>query len=150
METPISNRKYSTSEGRKQPGDNLTVYSDNGKRIIGKVKNGTFTKYNYHSDRHYCYKHKAIGIDKGAFETVQTVSDLILVPDKTTGNAYIISVEDFQSNCIEDDLNWGPQVFCPLKHFKKVETTTDGVHQMSFTEVFGEFPEQEGIRCQTG
>lgn len=97
----------------------LSVCSDDQTRIIGQIKNNTFIKSNFHSKRHLCHKYNAIGIDKGAFLQILNTTEYIEVSDKDTGVTYSIPSKEFHAHCIEDDLGWGKQLFCPLKFFEK-------------------------------
>jgi len=97
----------------------LLVPSDDGTRTIGVVRKGVFHKSNFHSHKHLCYKHNAIGIDKKAFEDyVLSYAKHIECHDRDKNTTYAISTTDFELHSIEDDLGWGIQLFCPLRHWR--------------------------------
>lgn len=107
------------------------VFSDNRTRVIGVIKDKVFIKTNWHSSRHLCFKHRAIGIDRAAFYNyVLPCAERIECLDRDKGIVYTISVSDFQSHAVGDDLGWGPQLFCPLKYWQKTDSA-----QMSFGEL---------------
>ncbi|HUU63669.1 MAG TPA: hypothetical protein VMX96_07120 [Dehalococcoidia bacterium] len=100
----------------------IRVPSDEGSRIIGVIRDSTFTKSNWHYSKHMCWKHHAIGLDRGAFvDYVKSLATTIIVTDKDTGREYRASVEDFERLSIEDNLGWGQQLFLPLKHWEVIE-----------------------------
>jgi len=112
-------------------GSKLLVPTDDGKKNIGEITNRVFTKYNWHSKKHFCYKHSGIGFDKGAFTLyILPLADLIQCPDKDTSILYAVTVEQFQAHLIEDNLGWGPQVFCPIKFWSKEEPNGNGPCQL--------------------
>lgn len=101
----------------------IRVPSDDGTRVIGVIKGSTFIKSNWHSKKHLCWKHKAIGVDRTAFVNyIAPFTNLIVTPDKDTGNEYRVSVEDFKQFAIADDLGWGEQLFVPLKYWEVIES----------------------------
>lgn len=119
--------------GMKQNNGKIAVRSDDGNRVIGFIdtERRIFVKSNWHSDKHLCRKHNAIGIDKGAFQNyIEPLARLVVVPDKTTGNTWQIAVEDFTEHSIEDDLGWGRQIFCPLSAFSVVEPDSNRPRQL--------------------
>lgn len=97
----------------------IRVPSDDGSRTIGIIRDGVFLKSNWHSKKHLCYKHNAIGLDRGAFlRYVEPLATLIIVHDEDTGREYRVSIEDFKQLAFEDDLGWGPQLFCKVKYWQ--------------------------------
>lgn len=114
-----SSYKYNMPVNSSGNNGNGLVYSDDGQRCIGRVKHGVFTKSNWHSKRHLCRKYRAIGIDKQAFKDyISPEATLIECFDKDTSTLYRINISDFTLHAIEDDLGWGPQLFCPIKYFE--------------------------------
>lgn len=108
----------------------ILVPSDDGSRNIGKIKYGIFTKSNFHSDKHICHKHKAIGLDKGAFlKHILPNAQQIKCQDKVKQVTYQITVNIFKQFAIEDDLGCGPQLFCPVKYFQ-IERQTKSEFQI--------------------
>ena len=115
---------HCATESRKSQSSNgdSRIYSDDGTRVIGIVRNYTFTKSNWHSTKHLCWKHKAIGLDHMAFlYQVEPFASQIVVLDKDTGKEYRVSMEVFKQLAIEDDLGWGLQLFLPLKYWEVTE-----------------------------
>jgi len=111
------------------PPGKILVASDDGDKTIGLIKNGVFIKSNWHSGRHLCFKHNAIGVDKEAFENyVLPYAQQIECHDRDKDITYTVSVKDFEAHCIEDNLGWGIQLFCPLKFW---QVTNNGHHQLS-------------------
>jgi len=112
-----------TVKGRSQSyGGVIRVPSDDGSRIIGVIRYSTFTKSNWHYSKHMCWKHRAIGLDRGAFtDYVKPLATTIIVTDKGTGREYRVSVEDFERLSIEDDLGWGEQLFLPLRYWEVIK-----------------------------
>lgn len=99
--------------------DRILIPSDDLSRNIGEIQGGIFTKFNFQSSKHICRKHKAIGLDIGAFENyILPNASEIVCPDKAQHITYRISVALFKANTISDDLNWGIQLFCPLTYFE--------------------------------
>lgn len=120
----MSTRIYSTQNNRKSKG-RILVPSDNYSRNIGNIKDGIFTKFNFQSKKHICYRHQAIGLDQGAFtDYILPNATLIVCPDKRNHITYRITVSQFKQVAIKDDLGWGTQLFCPIKYFQ-----TDRSHQ---------------------
>ena len=116
----------------------VLVPSDDGQHIIGQIKEGVFTKGNWQSSKHLCYKHNAIGIDKKAFEDyVLPHTQLIECHDRDKNITYTVSINDFKLHCIEDDLGWGAQLFCPLKYWQ-VQANGERVRQLAFIFAGGE------------
>lgn len=118
---PIS---YCEPRNTKSQSSNgiVRVPSDDGSRVIGVIKDSTFSKSNWHSTKHLCWKHKAIGVDKVAFiDYVVPFADLIIVHDIDTGREYRASVEDFKQFAIADDLGCGEQLFVPLRYWEVIE-----------------------------
>jgi len=110
----------------------VRVSSDDGEHVIGAIKDGIYTKSNWQSRKHLCHKHKAIGVDKGAFQDyIEPHARSIEVLDRDSSITYQVSVEGFRRYCIEDDLGWGPQLFCPLKHFQKADDDPNAPRQLS-------------------
>ena len=106
----------------------VPVPSDDGKRFIGFIKDGVFLKSNFHSRKHLCFKYDAIGIDRDAFRGyIQPDATFIKCDDKDTGNTYTIETSTFQTVAVLDDLGWGEQLFCPLKHWQSANSG----HQLS-------------------
>lgn len=105
--------------GNQYSESSIRVLSDDGSRVIGTIKDSTFTKSNWHSTKHLCWKHKAIGLDLSAFlYQVEPFATQMVVQDKDTGREYTVSVEDFKRFAIEDNLGWGAQLFLPLKYWE--------------------------------
>ncbi len=118
----------------------IRVPSDDGSRTIGIIRDGVFLKSNWRSSKHLCRKYQAIGIDKGAFwNYVEPLATAFIVSDQDTGKEYRVSIEDFKQLGLEDDLGWGPQLFCPLKHFQVTEPNGKKPVQLSF---FGGFTDE--------
>lgn len=112
----------------------ILVPSDDGTRVIGVIRRGVFTKTNWHSRKHLCFKHDAIGIDKAAFQDyVLPHAEQIKCPDRDTGITYVISTADFKFHCIEDNLGWGVQLFCRVRYFK-VEDNLYGQLKFNLSE----------------
>jgi hypothetical protein len=109
------------------------VFSDDGGRVIGIIRDRTFIKTKWHSSKHLCFKHHAIGIDKGAFEAyVLPSTEQIKCHDRDKGVTYTVSTADFKLHTIEDDLGWGTQLFCPLEYWQ-VQSNARG-RQLGFWE----------------
>lgn len=109
----------------------IKVYSDDGRVVIGVIRNGVFRKCGFQSRRHICRRHNAIGLDRRAFlESIKPNAMLIVCPDSSSGIEYKISVADFEANAIEDDLGCGLQLFCPLQYWQKTNSA-----QLSFGEL---------------
>ena len=107
------------------------VPSDDGTRTIGVLRNEKFVKYNFHSRKHLCHKYDAIGIDKLAFEDyILPNATSIECLDRDSGTRYWIETGTFQTVAILDDLGWGSQLFCPLKHWQ----TENASQQLSLWE----------------
>ena len=112
-----------TVGNRSQPGDGtIRVLSDDGSKTIGIIRDLVFIKSNWHSTKHLCRKHNAIGLDRASFlNYVEPFATLIVVPDKDTGREYRVSVEHFKTFSLDDDLGWGPQMFLQLEFFEVIE-----------------------------
>ena len=116
-----------TQENNKR----IAVRSDDNTRIIGEIVDHVFTKSKFNSAKHICHKHKAIGLDNGAFlNYILPNADVIVCPDKKQGITYSIDVTLFQTMAIEDDLSWGAQLFVPLKFW----TIEKQDHQLALWE----------------
>ena len=114
---------YYTDDGCPSIGGTIRVHADNGGKDIGIIKDGVFTKWGFTS-RSICWKHKAIGLDKCAFEeTIARYAHTILVPVKDRDFVYRIAVDDFQEHCFEDCLSpkIGEQVFCQLMYWESLQ-----------------------------
>ena len=99
--------------------DRILVPSDDYARNIGQIKYGIFTKFNFQSSKHICFKYKAIGLDEGAFLNYILPNALLIVcPDKEKHITYSIDVSLFKRMATSDDLGWGTQLFCPIKYFQ--------------------------------
>jgi len=110
--------KYSSTAQKQR----VTVPSDNGNRIIGTIRNGVFYKSGFKSRKHICRKHKAIGLDIGAFfHHIKPNASHIECKDKVEGVTYSITTHDFESHSIIDDLGTGRQLFTPLKFWTVTE-----------------------------
>lgn len=113
--------------------ERILVPSDDGNRNIGDIRNSIFTKFNFQSTKHICYKHNSIGLDEGAFfDYILPNSQFIVCPDNEKHITYTIRVSVFSSNAIFDDLGWGPQLFCPLKYWQ-VDYERQSQCQMQFS-----------------
>lgn len=92
------------------------IRSEGGK-VIGFINDGVFTKSNWHSSRHLCRRHNAIGLDRTSI--VEIIGEIgmegiIRVPDLDTGLTYEVTALVFWRNRIEDNLGMGLQCFLPL------------------------------------
>jgi len=115
--------KYDTYSDPPSMDGTIRVHADNGGKDIGLIKDGIFTKWGF-SSRCVCWKHKAIGIDRRAFEqTIARYAHTILVPEKDTKVVHRIAVDDFQEHCFRDclSLRIGEQVFCPLLYWEVLQ-----------------------------
>jgi|GEM_PF-1408832 len=111
----------------------IIVPSDDGSRNIGEIRNKIFIKFNFQSSKHICYKHNAIGLDEVAFfDYILPTAQFIICHDDDKHITYKIRVAVFRSNAIFDDLGYGPQVFCPLKHWQ-LEHERQSQCQMQFS-----------------
>jgi hypothetical protein len=111
----------------------IVVPSDDGARTIGIIRKGVFTKANFHSRRHLCHRHNAIGIDKGAFQNyILPYARHIEVYDRDQAIGYRVSLADFESHCIEDDLGWGVQLFLPLPCWERRDGNSNKPKQLAF------------------
>lgn len=111
---------YSNTTIAPKVNGKLLVPSDDGTRTIGVVRKGVFYKSNFHSHKHLCYKHNAIGLDKKAFDdSILPYAERIECHDKDKDVTYIVNTTDFKLHCIEDDLGWGDQLFLPLPFWEK-------------------------------
>ncbi len=116
----VTNAHPDTSHQPINTPSKIVVPSDDGSRNIGIIRKRTFTKSNFHSKRHICHKHNAIGIDKRAFQDyILNYADRIDVYDQDEGVTYTVAIRDFESHCIEDDLGWGAQLFLHLSDWTK-------------------------------
>lgn len=131
IETRNTAVKQEAAQG--QVTGRIDVRSDDGERSIGYIDGDfVFHKYNWRSSKHLCRNYAAIGIDKGAFEhSIAPFATVIEIHDKDTEITYSMSVDGFQEHCFEDDLGWGPQLFCPLKHFHKADSSPNAPRQLS-------------------
>jgi hypothetical protein len=94
----------------------MLIRVSNGK-VIGSVKDRVFRKSGFHSSKHLCRRHNAIGIDREAFFAIFEEirgKGIIRVRDLDTGLVYESTASNFFHNRIEDDLGSGPQYFLPL------------------------------------
>ena len=114
----------------------ILVPSDDGDKTIGLIKSRVFFKSNWHSSKHLCFKHNAIGVDKRAWEEyILPYAERIECYDRDKDITYTVSVSDFEVYAIEDDLGWGAQLFCPLKFW---QIKGNGHHkQLSFSSLCG-------------
>lgn len=134
----ISRNGTAVKEAGTDTRGRLDVKSDDGRRSIGYIENGIFRKYKWHSSQHLCRKHNAIGIDKGAFHySIVPFANMIVVTDEDTSITYRVSADDFQRHCKEDNLGWGPQLFCPLRHFQKADSAPNAPRQLPLWECDG-------------
>lgn len=109
----------------------IKVPSDDGLKIIGIIENGIFVKCNFQVSKHICFKYQAIGLDKKAFEQyIKPNAYLIVCQDKKNAT-YSITPNVFEANCIEDDLGWGSQLFCPVEFWSEEKSNCK---QLSFWE----------------
>lgn len=114
---------YAMDDDAPSIGGAIRVHADNGGRDIGIIKDGVFTKWGFTS-RSICWKHKAIGLDKRAFERViGRYAHTILVPVKDRDFAYRIAVDDFREHLFGDCLSSkiGSQVFCKLTYWEVLQ-----------------------------
>jgi|APSaa5957512622_1039677.scaffolds.fasta_scaffold69069_2 hypothetical protein len=115
-----------------QQSNKILVPTDDGKKNIGEITDRVFTKFNYHSKRHFCKKHQGIGLDQGAFTYyVLPHADTIDCQDKDSGNVYTISVDKFKRHLVEDNLGWGEQCFVSIKYWQVTEPDGNAPHQLS-------------------
>jgi hypothetical protein len=120
-------------QNNRKSKERILVPSDNGSRNVGEILGGIFTKFNFQSTKHICYKHNSIGLDEGAFfDYILPNSQFIVCTDNEKHITYKIRVSVFRSNAIFDDLGYGPQLFCPLKHWQ-VEQKSQSQSQMQFS-----------------
>jgi hypothetical protein len=113
------NSDYSTINSNSKSSSKLLVPSDDGTKTIGAIINNIFTKSNFNSARHICFKYQAIGLDYAAFNNyILRYAKLIKCPDYSRGVTYTINTADYQDNGFIDNLGWGYQLFCPLKYWQ--------------------------------
>jgi len=129
----MSNANSRPAEYKSQTFNGIIrVLSDDGRRIIGIVKDSSFTKINWQSTKHICRKHQAIGLDRIAFlNHIESSANLIIVPDKDTGREYRVTVADFKRFAIMDNLGWGLQLFLPLSYWRIIEPDGKESFQLS-------------------
>lgn len=122
-------KKYYNTNGK------IPVHSDDGKRIIGEITDGIFTKSNWHSKKHLCFKYRSIGIDKGAVDDyVVPLATSICIPDRdNNGREYRADIEHFIRHSFEVDLGWGVQRHMKLDLWQVIEHDSDRPRQLSLT-----------------
>ncbi len=97
------------------------VRTADGRKIIGNIENGTFTKSGIIGAIHMLHTPRGWGIDAATYKKqVEPYCHTIVIPDTQSGITYKVSTGIFSKHKMFIDRGFGEQYVLPIRYWQTI------------------------------